>query len=191
MVKEFLHWVFKTKGWRIEGDLPQEIKKVILVAAPHTSNWDFVFGMGALHEYNYDVKYLAKKELFRFPFKRMFLALGGVPVDRSKNNSLVDAMIDLIKKEEKIIVMIPPEGTRKWVRRWRLGFYHVALGANVPIVLGFLDYKKKVAGFGPVIHLSGNKFEDFNRIFQFYKDVNAKFPELFNPHPDKDATRDY
>jgi 1-acyl-sn-glycerol-3-phosphate acyltransferase len=179
-VKEFFRKIFRLKGWQTEGGIPSEIKKCVLIAAPHTSNWDFVFGVGALAEFKYDVKYLAKKELFRFPLKQMFIELGGVPVDRSKSSSMVEAMIDMIKSKEEIIVMIPPEGTRKRVEKWKSGFYHVALGSGIPIVPGYLDYKRKVAGIGPPIYPSGNREEDFQKLRDFYKTISAKYPENFN-----------
>ncbi|MBA3899585.1 MAG: lysophospholipid acyltransferase family protein [Bacteroidetes bacterium] len=181
MIREFFNRVFKSKGWKIEGGIPKGVKKCVLIAAPHTSNWDFLFGLGALHEFKLDVKYLAKKELFRFPLRGMFISLGGVPVDRSKSSSMVDAMVSLIKSKDEIIVMIPPEGTRKRVEKWKSGFYHVAHGAGVPIVLGYLDYKRKIAGIGPAIYPTGNKEEDFRKIEEFYRDVAPRFPENFNP----------
>jgi 1-acyl-sn-glycerol-3-phosphate acyltransferase len=179
-VKEFFKKIFRLKGWEIEGGIPSEIKKCVLIAAPHTSNWDFVFGIGALAEFRYDVKYLAKKELFRFPLKNMFIELGGVPVDRSKSSSMVDAMTEMIKSKDEIIVMIPPEGTRKRVEKWKSGFYHVALGSGVPIMPGYLDYKRKIAGIGPAIFPTGNREEDFQKLRDFYKTINAKYPENFN-----------
>ena len=179
-MKKLFSWIFRQKGWKIEGGIPSGIKKCVLIAAPHTSNWDFVYGIGALDEFKLDVKYLAKKELFRFPFKGMFESLGGLPVDRSKSNSMVDAMIKLINSKDEIIVLIPPEGTRSKVQKWKTGFYHVALGSGVPIVLAYLDYERKIAGIGPVIIPSGNKEEDFKVISLFYKNIAAKHPENYN-----------
>lgn len=180
MMKELFNRIFRQKGWKIEGGLPEGLKKCVLLAAPHTSNWDFIYGLGALQEFKLDVKYLAKKELFRFPFKGMFESLGGLPVDRSKSNSMVDAMIELINNTDEIIVLIPPEGTRSRVEKWKSGFYHVAMGAGVPIVLGYIDYKRKVAGIGPAITPTGNKEKDCKAISDFYKNITAKYPENFN-----------
>jgi 1-acyl-sn-glycerol-3-phosphate acyltransferase len=182
-MKDLFNWYFKKKGWKIEGGIPSDVKKCVLIAAPHTSNWDFVFGIGALVDFGLDVKYLAKKELFKFPFKKMFVDLGGVPVDRTKSTSMVDAMIELIKSKDEIIVMIPPEGTRKRVEKWKSGFYHVAYGAGVPIMFGYLDYKNKVAGIGPAFYPTGNKDEDFKKMGEFYKDKTGRYPENFNPYP--------
>jgi 1-acyl-sn-glycerol-3-phosphate acyltransferase len=105
---------------------------------------------------------------------------GGLPVYRHSKNKLVDEMIQLFKDNEKLMLAIPAEGTRSKVEKWKTGFYHVALGANVPILLGYLDYKKKLAGFGPLIYLTGDPLIDANQIKDFYKTVTGKFPEKFN-----------
>jgi 1-acyl-sn-glycerol-3-phosphate acyltransferase len=181
-MKTLFSLYFRLKGWKIEGGIPKDFKKCVLLAAPHTSNWDFIFGLGALRLFGVDVKYLAKKELFKFPFESIFKSLGGIPVDRTKSNSMVNAMIELIKQRDELVVLIPPEGTRKRVQRWKSGFYNVAMGAQVPIALGYLDYKRKVAGIGPAFMPSGDKEKDFEYITGFYKQITAKFPEQFNPY---------
>lgn len=186
MFKLFFKFWFRLAGWKIKGGIPPEIKKCVLVAAPHTSNWDFVWGMGGLAEFNYDVKYLAKKELFRFPIKGMLLKLGGMPVDRSKHNRLTDAIVDLFNHHEKLIVLFPPEGTRSPVSKWKTGFYHVAVQANIPIILGYLDYKYKIAGIENVIYPSGDIKADFEKISAFYKNAHPKIPKNFLL-PDIDA----
>lgn len=180
MFKAFFKFWFRLAAWKIKGGIPPEIKKCVLVAAPHTSNWDFVWGMGALAEFNYDVKYLAKKELFRFPIKSMLLKLGGMPVDRSKHNRLTDAIVDLFNQHEKLIVLFPPEGTRSAVSKWKTGFYHVAVQAKVPILLGYLDYKNKIAAIDKILYPSGNIQSDFQEIRNFYKNVHPKIPKNFS-----------
>jgi 1-acyl-sn-glycerol-3-phosphate acyltransferase len=181
VIKKIFAYFFKRKGWTATGTIPKNIKKCIIIGAPHTSNWDFVYGVGSLNYYNIDIKYLAKKELFVFPFKKMFYALGGIPVDRSKSGSLVDQIIEMFNKSEELIVLIPPEGTRKKVRKWKTGFYRIALGAKVPIILGALDYKAKTTNLGPVFYPTGNMEEDFAYIRNYYEGVNAKIPENFSP----------
>ena len=104
-------------------------------------------------------------------------ATGGIAVDRSKHNNLVDSMIDMFKQHEELILMIPVEGTRSYVKEWKSGFYHTAMGANVPIVLGYLDYGKKVAGFGDVFFPTGNYEKDLKEMQDFYRKVQAKYPE--------------
>lgn len=179
-LKRIFAWYFTFKGWKIEGGIPRDVKKCVLVAAPHTSNWDFIFGLGALQLYKYDVKYLAKKELFFFPFRKVFLDLGGIPVDRSKSNSLVDSLVDLINSREELVLLFPPEATRKPVTKWKSGFYWAALKAKVPIALGILDYKKKTANIGLIFQPSGDKEKDWEIIRNYYKDASAKHPGSFS-----------
>ena len=180
MTKAFFKYYFKRKGWKIQGGIPPEIKKCVIIGAPHTSNWDFFYGIGALGWFNIDVKYLAKKELFIFPFKKMFTSLGGIAVDRTKSGSLVDDIITMFNKTDHLIVLIPAEGTRKKVKKWKTGFYRIAVGANVPIMMGYLDYTTKTTNLGPAFYPSGNMEADFEYIRNFYKDVNAKIPENFS-----------
>ncbi|HNJ71302.1 MAG TPA: lysophospholipid acyltransferase family protein [bacterium] len=180
MIAKLFRWFFRMKGWTITAPIAPNIKKCVIIGAPHTSNWDFVYGIGALECFNMRVNFLAKKELFRFPLKGMFLRMGGIPVDRSGKNSMVDAMIDVFKAREDLMIIIPAEGTRKRVEKWKSGFYHLALGANVPIVLGFLDYEKKLAGFGPALYMTGDEIGDMAKIRDFYKDKTGKISEFFN-----------
>jgi len=180
MVLKFLGWVFQKKGWRLGANIPPEIKKCVVIAAPHTSNWDFVFAMGALHLFGVPVKYLAKKELFKGPLKWVLESTGGIPIDRSKSTGMVDAAIKEFEREPELVLMIAGEGTRGKVEKWKSGFYHVALGAQVPLMLAYLDYAKKEAGFGKPIYLSGDKEKDAALIRDFYKDISAKHPELFS-----------
>ncbi|MBX7152703.1 lysophospholipid acyltransferase family protein [bacterium] len=180
MVAKLFQWYFKMKGWKIEGEIPSDVKKCVIIGAPHTSNWDFVYGIGALECFKMKVQFLAKKELFKFPLKNMFLKLGGIPVDRTKNQSLVDAMIDVFNRHPELKIIIPTEGTRKRVEKWKSGFYHLALGAKIPVALGFLDYKRKKAGFGPTVMLTGEIERDMDAIRAFYQNITGKIPENFN-----------
>jgi 1-acyl-sn-glycerol-3-phosphate acyltransferase len=180
MVLRFLSWIFKQKGWRLGPTIPRDIKKCVVIAAPHTSNWDFVYAMGALHLFGIPVKYLAKKELFTWPLKWVLSSTGGIPIDRSKNTGMVDAAIQKFNETPELVLMIAGEGTRGKVEKWKSGFYHVAIGAGVPLMLAYLDYAKKEAGFGTPIYLSGDKEKDAALIRAFYEDKTAKFPENFS-----------
>jgi len=180
MYKLIAKLFFKLKGWKVRGGIPAGIKKCVLIAAPHTSNWDFLYGSFAWKLFGLDVKYLAKKSLFRFPFGIFFRALGGVPVDRSKHNNLVDAMVDLVNRKDEIVVLMTPEGTRKKVENWKMGFYHLAQKANIPIVLGILNYGTKEAFIGHSFFPSGNIERDFEIIREFYKDAVGRNPENFS-----------
>jgi 1-acyl-sn-glycerol-3-phosphate acyltransferase len=173
-------WFFKFRGWKIKGQIPAEISKCVIIAAPHTSNWDFVFSLGALHILGYKVNYMVKQELFVFPFSLLLKKSGGISIDRKKNNNVVDEMVAKIMQADKMFLMLSAEGTRKRVDKWKSGFYYVAQKANVPICTGFLDYAKKEAGFGPVIHVTGNMNEDLSKIRAFYSTITPQVPANFN-----------
>ncbi len=168
-------------GWKVVGKYPEGVHKFVIVAAPHTSNWDFVYARSALYILGIPVRFTIKKEIMKFPLGPLLRALGAIPIDRSpkmnKKASMVHAMIDLFKEKDKFCVMVTPEGTRSRARRWRTGFYHVAMGANVPLLLCFLDYKKKHVGVGPLFHPTGNMEEDIEKIKIFYRGITAKYPE--------------
>jgi len=173
-------WFFNYKGWKIKGSIPANIQKCVIIAAPHTSNWDFVYSLGALKILGYKVNYMVKKELFIFPFSILLKMSGGISVDRKKNSNVVDEMVDKINVSEHIFLMLSAEGTRKRVDKWKSGFYYVAQKANVPVCTGFLDYAKKEAGFGPVIQITGNTEDDLAKIKAFYSTVTPCLPENFN-----------
>lgn len=173
-------WYFKFSGWKINGQIPVDIKKCVIIAAPHTSNWDFVFSLGALKILGYKVNYIVKQELFVFPFSILLKKSGGIAVDRKKNNNVVDEMVAKINAAPSMFLMLSAEGTRKRVDKWKSGFYYVAQKANVPICTGFLDYAKKEAGFGPVINISGNVLVDIEKIKAFYSTITPCIPQNFN-----------
>jgi 1-acyl-sn-glycerol-3-phosphate acyltransferase len=155
-----------------------------MIAAPHTSNWDFFYARAAFFLLGIPVKTTIKKEAMFFPMNLVLKFFGVIPIDRnkksgglSKKNSMVDAMVQLFDERDKLVIMITPEGTRRYVPRWKSGFYHVAKRANVPIVLGYLDYKKKHAGIGPVIYPGDDIDQDLETIMNFYRGVTGKYPE--------------
>jgi len=155
-----------------------------MIAAPHTSNWDFFYARAAFFLLGIPVKTTIKKEAMFFPMNLVLKFFGVIPIDRNKKNgglsrknSMVDAMVQLFEERDELVIMITPEGTRKYVPRWKTGFYHVAKRANVPIVLGYLDYKKKHAGIGPVVYPGDNIDQDLKTIMDFYRGVTGKYPE--------------
>lgn len=176
----FVIW-FKLKGWKVGESIPSDIRKAVVIAAPHTSNWDFIYALATFRLLGLKVNYLIKKELFRFPLKRLLLNTGGIPVERSKSHNLVEDIIQRFNNAERLYLLIPAEGTRKKVSRWKSGFYHAAQGADVPIMLGYLDYENKVAGFGKPFHLTGDKASDMAVIREYYKDIKGMHPENFDP----------
>ncbi|NVO20302.1 MAG: 1-acyl-sn-glycerol-3-phosphate acyltransferase [Bacteroidetes bacterium] len=188
MNKSLALFILKLMGWRIEGTLPGNIRKVIVVMAPHTSNWDFLMGWIGFSALGLRSKYLIKKEAFFFPFGYLIKKVGGIPVNRGKN-SVALQVGELFKRSEKLIITVTPEGTRSLNHKWKKGFYLIAQNANVPLVLGFLDYKRKCGGLGPLINISGNYEEDLQVIESFYKDKTAKHPKNFNLSPENLSKR--
>ena len=167
--------ILSLAGWRTEGRLPQ-IPKFVLVGAPHTSNWDLPFTLLMAFAFRARIHWMGKRAIFRRPFKGIFQWLGGIPVQRSQSENLVEQSIQQFQRSEQLILTIAPAGTRKRVIEWKSGFYHIACGADVPIVLGFLDYRRKVGGFGPLIQPTGNFAADMETIRTFYEGVTGKKP---------------
>ncbi len=171
--------VFKLSGWKTAGKAPA-LKKYIVVGAPHTSNWDFVFGLSAWNLYGMKPRYLIKKEFYVFPLNILFWLTGGVKVDRSKSNSLTESIVQMFAGRDEFVVIFPPEGTRKKVERWKTGFYYVALHAKVPIVLGAMDYKKKTTDLSEPFYPTGDIEKDFLVFKEFYRNVTPCNPEGFS-----------
>lgn len=165
-------------GWRIEGGVP-EVKKLVMIAAPHTSNWDFVHMTAIAFFLDIDISWMGKRSLFRFPFGTFFRVLGGIPVDRSKNNNLVEQLVAEMDKRERFFLVVPAEGTRRRSEYWKSGFYHIAYGAGVPIALGYLDFSKKCGSIGPLLYPTGDIAADMDRIRAHYADIKGKHPERF------------
>ena len=179
-MRQLFVWLFKLNGWKIEGPLPEGIKRAVIIAAPHTTNWDFVYALAAFYQLKTPLRFLAKKELFWWPFKLILESIGGIAVKRNKKTKLVDDIVTLFEQNEDLMLLIPAEGTRSWVTKWKTGFYHVALNAKVPVLLGYLDYEKKTAGFGPLLYMTGNPITDANTIKDFYRHIKGKYPKDFN-----------
>jgi 1-acyl-sn-glycerol-3-phosphate acyltransferase len=157
-------------GWRVEGRLP-DIPKFVLIGAPHTSNWDFVLFLGVIFTLRANVRFMGKAELFRWPIGFFFRYCGGVPVDRSKSTGLVDQMVETCNRSDKFILTIAPEGTRHHVAEWKRGFYHIAKGAGIPIVLAVVDGKHKIVCMGQVFHPTENMEEDMRTIKGFFTGI--------------------
>ncbi len=179
VIKAFLHRtsriILVLTGWRAEGRLPP-IPKFVLVGAPHTSNWDLPYTLLIAFALRAHIHWMGKEAIFRRPFKGFFKWLGGIPVRRSQSHNLVAQSIQQFKRNENLILTIAPAGTRKRVIRWKTGFYHIATGAGVPIVLGFLDYRRRAGGIGPVVYPSGDMAADMETIQAFYDGVTGKHP---------------
>ncbi len=189
-MKYFAGFILRLIGWKVSGSVPAHIKKCVIIAAPHTSNWDFVIARIVYWRLGVPVKFLIKREAFDHPLGGLVKALGGIPVDRKKSNNLVEQVAELFDHYDVLNVIITPEGTRRLVTEWKKGFYYIALRANVPIVIGFIDYKRKVGGFGPVLHPTGDFDADFEIIKAFYRDKTGRHPEKFNLSPMYDKVDD-
>ncbi|MGB0467157.1 MAG: lysophospholipid acyltransferase family protein [Pontibacterium sp.] len=167
----------KLSGWTLEGQPPAEPKYVV-IGAPHTSNWDFPIMLAMAFIHNFEIYWMGKDSLFKGPAGPVMRWLGGIAIDRSSANNRVQQMIDVFNSSERLVVTIPPEGTRSKVSRWKTGFYYIAQGAGVPIALGYLDYERKVGGFLPTFYPTGDVEGDIAEIRKAYKGIKGKYPEL-------------
>jgi 1-acyl-sn-glycerol-3-phosphate acyltransferase len=174
------YWIgkawLKTFGWRVEGGLPPN-PKLVLIAAPHTSNWDFPFMMATAYVMRADLSWLGKHTLFEGPFGWFFKAMGGIAVDRRSPQNLVQKVVETFTDADTLVLAVPPEGTRSKVEYWKSGFYRMALAAQVPIGLAFLDFDRKVCGIGPMIMPTGDVKADMDQIRAFYATIHGKHRE--------------
>jgi 1-acyl-sn-glycerol-3-phosphate acyltransferase len=179
MKQKLYFFIFCTLlGWKVEGTIAPEVKKCVLIAVPHTSWWDFFLGIFSRAILNIEINYLAKKELFVFPFHYFFRWTGGRPLNREKNENKVDSIAAIFLKNEVFRLAIAPEGTRKKVSQWKTGFYFIALKANVPIIPVSFDYQNKVVGYHPPFYPTGNIETDVAFLETYFIGVVGKNPEL-------------
>jgi len=179
-VSGFMHelakLLFRVCGWKTEGTVHQPARFVI-IAAPHTSNWDAFIMLTAGYIFRVKIGWFVKDAAFVFPLGLLVRAFGGIPIDRTTRRNVVGQAVARFAQSERLILAVPPEATRKKSSTWKTGFYHIARGADVPIVLGYIDYKRRVAGLGPAFIPTGNIEADFRVFEQFYASVTPKFPE--------------
>jgi len=171
-------FTLKFFGWKMETEIP-DIKKCIMIGAPHTSNYDFYVSMLFFLSIGMKISFLIKKEVFVFPIAGLIKKLGGIPVDRKKKNSLIEQLTELFESREKLFLLITPEGTRSRNENWKKGFYYIAKATNVPIALSYMDYKYKTLGIGPVFNASDDVEADLIKVKKYYQNINAKYPEKF------------
>ena len=169
-----------TYGWTIDGEAPN-VAKAVLCAAPHTTNWDLPFTLAICWALGIELAWIGKNSLFKGAAGPFMRGLGGIAVDRSKRLNQVQSAAALFEQNDRLLLLVPPEGTRGRSDRWRTGCYYIALEAKVPIVLGYLDYAKKRGGFGEVFWPTGNIVDDEARIREFYADKQGKYPECTTP----------
>lgn len=164
--------------WRVEGEIP-DVSKVVAIVAPHTSNWDFVVGLAAMLALGLRVEWLGKGTLFRPPFGALLRWLGGIPVDRSAADGVVDAAVDRFREKPTLFLGLAPEGTRKKVERWKSGFHRIARRAGVPILLVSLDYRLRVLGLGPLFTPTEDFEADLAALRSRFASGMARNPESF------------
>jgi len=185
MIKAFFRFLFRLNSWHVASDIPVESTNCIMVAAPHTSNWDLIYAMAALDKLGINVRFTIKKEFNRFPFNLILSSMGALWIDRGaiksdSKTSMTDVMASFFSSAQAPLAMlVTAEGTRSPVTKWKTGFYFTALKAGVPICLSYLDYGKKEAGIGLCFMPSGDIQKDMHRIMAFYRDKQARFPDQF------------
>jgi 1-acyl-sn-glycerol-3-phosphate acyltransferase len=169
--------ILRLVGWRVEDKLPDS-QKYVLLAAPHTSNWDFVFMLLFRAALGIKAHWAAKDTFFRGPWGALLKKIGGIPVNRRSRNNFVDQIVAAFRQCEEMILVIAPEGTRSMVGYWKSGFYYMAMGAGAPIAMGFLDYGRQVGGVGATLMPTGDIQADFAVIREFYTGIAGKHPRL-------------
>lgn len=176
-----LSWlVLKLSGWKVVNVAPAT-GSYLIIAAPHTSNWDFPLGIAIAFHLRLKVYFIAKHTLFNGFAGPIMRWLGGVPLNRGASKNFVDASVEIYANSENLIFAIAPEGTRSSVGRWKTGFYHMAKGANVPLALAYFDFSKRIGGIGKMLNTTENIDADMQAIADFYEPVMGKYPNNFNP----------
>lgn len=179
IITPLCHFCLKVSGWKLQGN-PPTAPKYVLIAVPHTSNWDFPLALAMAFVYRFDMHWMGKDSLFkgwRGPIMRW---MGGIPITRSSSNNVVAQTIEAFEAMDQLVIAVPPEGTRSKVDKWKTGFYYIALGAKVPIALAFLDYKRKTGGFLSTFHPTGDAEKDIATMRACYSGISGKYSNQCN-----------
>jgi 1-acyl-sn-glycerol-3-phosphate acyltransferase len=180
----FVAWFGRTAlrlaGWRIVGERPA-VPKYVLITAPHTSNWDFPYMMLYGMAMGIAPRWVGKHTLFRAPFGGFMRTLGGIPVRRDAAHQMVDQLVETFRASERLALVMPPEGSRSRMPYWKSGFYYVARGADVPIVMSYLDFSRREGGIGPMLQPGGDMVADMAQLRAFYADKRGLYPEKESP----------
>ena len=177
MRQKISQWILKFWGFKIKGKYPYHLKKMVLAVAPHTSYWDFPLGILVRHALGVRMNFVAKKSIFRPPFGWFFRWLGGFPIDRSKRSNYVGSVVDLIKKTDYFVLVIAPEGTRKKVEKLKTGFYYIAMGAKIPILMVRFDFPNKIVELRDPYFTTDNQEKDFAIFHEYFSGVKGKHAE--------------
>ena len=169
---------YRLLGWRIEGQLP-DVPKLVIIGAPHTSHWDAVLAVGFFLATGLDCRWMVKREACDHPLGGLMRWMGALPVNRQAPGDLAQQVIDEMNRSEKFVLVLTPEGTRKKVERWKTGFYRIALGSGAPITLAYADFERRVVGIGPTIRPSGDMETQIEEIRAYYRGIPAQNPEWF------------
>jgi len=170
-------WLFlKLIGWKLEGRPPTE-PKYVLIAVPHTTNWDFPITLAMAFVFDFEIFWMGKDSLFKGWKGPVMRWMGGIAIDRSSSNNVVEQTIEAFNNNDRLVVTIPPEGTRSKVDKWKTGFYYIAVGAKVPVGMGYLDYKRKVGGFKPTFYPTGDADKDIAEMRKMYAGISGKFSD--------------
>jgi len=175
MLKTISLYILKLLGWSVEENLPPD-NKYVIIAAFHTSNWDFPLALLGLSAMGLKFNWVGKNTLFKWPLGIFFKSIGGIPVDRSVHTGFIKKIANLYKNYDELAIALAPEGTRSKTTYWKSGFYYIALEANIPVALGYLDYPNKKLGVGKYFIPSGNIEKDLLIINDFYINKEGKYP---------------
>ncbi|HKJ07134.1 MAG TPA: 1-acyl-sn-glycerol-3-phosphate acyltransferase [Flavobacteriaceae bacterium] len=170
-------FLYTLLGWKAKGKFPSHLNKYVIIAAPHTHWIDFPLGITIKWAEGLSANFIGKASLFKPPFGLIFKWLGGAPIERGKSSNKVEAIVSIFNKREQFILALSPEGTRKKVDKWKTGFYYIAKGAGVPIVMTTLNFDKKEVKISEPYYPTDNMEEDFNHFAEFFKGAVGKKPE--------------
>jgi 1-acyl-sn-glycerol-3-phosphate acyltransferase len=179
-VRTLAKFLLRVSGWRTQV-IPPHTSSYVLIGAPHTTNWDFLLALVLIIVEGIPMRIMGKDTLFRWPLGIFMRSIGAIPVNRRERTSMVDQLAQKFSQDPDLVIAIAPEGTRSKVHYWRSGFYYIALKANVPIVMGYLDHGTKTVGLGPSLKPTGDINADFEVIREFYRDKIGKYPHKQGP----------
>lgn len=178
LIKLLAQLIFKLKGWKVVGELPPKPRKFIMVIAPHTSKWDVVYALGAAATVGLEIRFLVNKLEMKHIQGWAMRAFGAIPIDKVKNEGVVQKVAELFNTRQELVLCLNPEGGLPKCDDFRTGFFHMAMAANVPLLVSYFDYPSKTIGIGQFYTLTGDMDKDFDYLWDFYKTKTGKYPDL-------------